>query len=153
MEKILDVDTLSSKYKPRERQCNNCTGYQLVDMEGYRVCMDCGRVNGKQACEGECVDSTTLERATRKSPAYQRKFYFNERCSRWACEEPGIPADLMKVIKREALSKVRVIGDDGKKIAKYPNLQTNCNRELINEILRNADLPRFLVKKYKSQKF
>lgn len=152
-QKILCTEAFRTNYKSKEARCTRCNGLRFVEEEGFKTCMDCGRVNGSQAMvtkDGkghEISDSIGVAIAARNSPAYQRKFYFNERCSRWSCNEPSIPKDLMKLIKREAFSK------DSQGQPKYPEVKTKCNRKLINKILGNVDLPKRMVKKHRSKKF
>ncbi len=119
-------------------KCKNCESYQIIEDNGEFVCRSCGRVH---SC---CYDfDTSLLRLGNDSNGYKRCFYFNERCSRWACVEPEIHDDIWEVIHEEALNEERY----GKITA------NNCNRALIAKILRNVKITKELSVKHKSTKF
>lgn len=104
---------------------------------GERVCRSCGLVLG-------CTYDTEFHpsQCGSDSATYQRIFYFNERCSRWFCGEPKIDSDIMEVILEEA-----------KKKESYGDLKRNCNRSLINRILRSVIITPEMSFKHKSNKF
>jgi|ERR1041385_7079440 hypothetical protein len=116
--------------------CNNCHSYQLGDNgRGEFVCFNCGRVNG-------VVFADTPEIAYYKAKTYQRTFYFNERCSRWLCDEPRINADAWNVIYSAA-----------KQYLENRRHITRITRQTVNKILRSVDLTEDFKKRHQSKKF
>jgi hypothetical protein len=120
-----------------EPKCKNCNGIRWVIDRGDVVCSGCGRV----ACPSYLEDFK-YSQLPGNSKSYQRRFYFNERCSRWYCAEPTIPRAIWIIIEEEARKK-----------EKYGDLVTRCNRNLISKILRSVVIPQKIADKYRSTKF
>lgn len=114
------------------RQCKRCNSSLIGDNgRGENVCYSCGRIFETQF-EGE-VEFTSIGKKT-----YKRIFYFNERCSRWCCNEPKISKDVRRLIKEEA---------------RRPTYGSEYNRSTISKILRNIKLTEKFQKKHQSKKF
>lgn len=125
-----------------EPECRNCGSKRLFsDDRGDKLCIECGRIFGCGTYYLEPTDNRIPSNGF-YSPGYKRKFYFNERISRWCCQEPRIPEDVKQLILVEATKE-----------EKYGNLKTRCNRTLINSILRNVNLSDEFQEKYRSKKF
>jgi hypothetical protein len=124
---------MARKLEPR---CKNCNGKRWVIDRGDIVCSHCGRV-----CGPSFLEDFKYSQLPGNSKSYQRRFYFNERCSRWYCSEPSIPDEIWNLIRNEAQNP------------KYGDIKTRCNRNLIGQILRSIDIPREYSEKYRSTKF
>lgn len=120
-----------------EFKCKRCDGRDIVIDNGERVCRSCGLVYGV-TFDTEFFSSQFGS----DSATYKRIFYFNERCSRWLCDEPKISPDIMVLIEEEARNK-----------SKYGNLKRNCNRSVINQILRSVIITPEMSMKHRSKKF
>lgn len=116
--------------------CKRCLSNRLGDnLAGDFVCFDCGLVRGQSDFQDQ------PEFAYFREKTYKRIFYFNERCSRWMCNEPKIDADAWRLIYTSAkafLSRRR--GD-------------TITREDVNEILRLVEITPEMARKMKSEKF
>lgn len=118
--------------------CKRCLGNRLGDnFSGDFVCFDCGLVQGASDYQD------APEFAYFKEKTYKRIFYFNERCSRWMCDEPKIDEDTWRLIYSAATNYVQ----------KKRRNASSLTREDVNKILRSVEItPEFALKK-KSQKF
>lgn len=117
--------------------CKRCNGRDVIVDGGEKVCRSCGLVLG---CTFDVEFYSTQFGGD--SATYKRIFYFNERCSRWVCDEPKIAMDVMELIEKEARNETR-----------YGNLKQNCNRSLINQILRSVIITPAMSMKHRSKKF
>lgn len=132
------VSNLTTRSYTGERRCSNCSSLQIIEDGGELVCRSCGRVYG---CTYDF--DTLVSQMGNDSNGYKRCFYFNERCTRWACVEPKIHDDIWQIIREEASNKQL-----------YGTITAGtCNRALISKILRNVKLTPEVSIKHKSHKF
>jgi len=116
--------------------CKRCLSNRLGDnLSGDFVCFDCGLVQGLADFQDQ------PEFAYYREKTYKRIFYFNERCSRWMCNEPKIDPDAWRLIYTSA--KTFLEGRRGGTIT----------REDVNEILRLVEITPETARKMKSEKF
>lgn len=134
--KTITTEGTLLKYRPVEPQCKRCKSYRIGQDNGSHVCFDCGLHVGQVVQFQPCINDFV-----RKKNSYKRQFYFNERISRWKCEEPVIHYELLALIKKEAEKK------------KYGNLRKKCRRRTIIDILRNVHLTEEMQEKHRSKKF
>lgn len=125
-----------------EATCLRCYSKQLVIDGGERVCSECGLVAGKTYDHEFAVGEHRSD--VHDSNGYKRIFYFNERCTRWACTEPKISPDIWELIEKEA---------DANPDNKYGDLRTNCSRSTICSILRSVIITPEMQMKHRSNKF
>jgi hypothetical protein len=119
----------------RNFNCNACGSNRIGDnLKGEYVCFGCGRIM-HTILYGE-MDLSTLHLKT-----YKRIFYFNERCSRWECNEPIIHPTLWELIKTEA-----------GKTKKYPPFR-RFTRATVSKVLRNVKITPEMSTKFQSKKF
>jgi hypothetical protein len=116
--------------------CRNCNSDRIGDNScGDYVCFSCGRTHS----------STVLDASPEWwqlwNKTYQRVFYFNERCSRWVCDEPKIDSDAWEIIHASAISYIKA------------NSITRITREVISKVLKSVRLSKEFCEKHKSQKF
>ena len=115
--------------------CRRCFGNRLGDNNsGDIVCFNCGLVQG-------VVFDINVEWWQLRVKTYQRVFYFNERCSRWLCNEPKIDDESWGVIYNTANTYIRE--RDIK----------NIDREVVNKILKSVKITKEFAEKNRSKKF
>jgi hypothetical protein len=120
-----------------EPTCNNCGSSIIGDnRNGFEVCFNCGRIHSSSFFENE------PRWYQFKVKTYKRIFYFNERCSRWVCEEPKIDPYIWKLIKKEAIQYSQ--RREGRNI---------LTRENISEILRRVKISPEDSERFRSNKF
>lgn len=116
--------------------CRRCFSPRLGDNgSGDFLCYDCGLVQGH-------VFDLAPEWISFKLKTYKRVFYFNERCSRWFCEEPAISDDAWKVIYAHAQAFLKA----------NPTI-TTINRDVVCKILKSVKLTPEFSRRNQSQKF
>lgn len=117
---------------PMYHKCNKCSSTKLgSNGQGDWVCYECGRVNGMDI-------SSIIDMDSRKK-TYKRIFYFNERCSRWLCNEPKIDPGIWQLIKLHS--------EQG------PFKNRRFKRRDIGKLLRSIKVPIEIQQKYRSRKF
>lgn len=118
--------------------CKRCLSNRLGDnFGGDFVCYDCGLVQG---CS-DFVDQPQF--AYFREKTYKRIFYFNERCSRWMCNEPKIDKETWSVIHRAAIAYIQ----------KHRTTANSLTRIDVQKILRSVEITKEFAKLKKSQKF
>lgn len=116
--------------------CKRCLSNRLGDnLSGDFVCFDCGLVQGQSDFQDQ------PEFAYFREKTYKRIFYFNERCSRWMCNEPKIDPDAWRLIYTSAKGFFT-----GRRV-------DIITREDVNEILRSVEITPEMARKMKSEKF
>jgi hypothetical protein len=121
--------------------CKRCFCNRLGDNgRGELTCFSCGLVQGT-------VFESTPEWWEHRLKTYKRVFYFNERCSRWLCNEPSISEDSWTVINEAALLH--------KKSAEIqsPGHFDTFDRGTICKILKSVRLTNEFMKRNQSKKF
>ena len=117
--------------------CRRCFSNRLGESHSSEyVCFSCGLV------QGSTFDHDT-DWTLYRTKTYKRIFYFNERCSRWTCEEPSIDNESFSLIQQSAKD---FISKEGKNFKGY-------TRTLINKILRSVKLTPDFKKRHQSKKF
>lgn len=125
--------------------CRNCQSNNVGDnLRGSYVCFSCGRIHTDMVFEGE-PDWWQFSPKT-----YKRIFYFNERCSRWACKEPFIEKGVWKVI-RNTMDKIS--GIKNKLIKAWESNVEGSTRKYVSKILRSVKLTEKQKLKWQSKKF
>ena len=115
--------------------CSRCRSQNIRDNgDGFYVCVDCG------LCTKDPVLDQEPDLSIFSQKTYERIFYFNERCSRFLCEEPTIKPSCWAVIRREATKPK--YGDK-----KY------FTKKTISKILRSIKLTSRFMEKHRSKKF
>jgi hypothetical protein len=107
----------------------------MVASSGEWVCGDCGLVKSAQL-EGQLIYQWELRVKT-----YKRLFYFNERCSRWTCQEPAIEDAIFEIIRSRAAGYFE------------KGIRPQYTKKTISKILKSVNLPLKIQKKYRSKKF
>lgn len=124
------------KHRSRIPKCVRCNSFDVVDnLCGFFVCRNCGR------CSGDVVYDMEADLSVFHAKTYKRIFYFNERCSRWLCEEPKISKSCWRIIEKEA-----------RKELKY-GPTTLFTKRTISTILRNVKITPKFSEKHRSKKF
>lgn len=118
--------------------CKRCYSNRLGDnMCGDFVCFDCGLVQGVADFDEQPVFAYYREKT------YKRIFYFNEKCSRWLCDEPQIDEDAWRLIYASAKVYFK----------EKSRRSDSITREDVNKILRSVEITPFMAEKLKSHKF
>lgn len=131
------VESINRKRIYAESKCKRCGVFDQIVDNGEICCRSCGLVVSV-TYDHEVASSQTVSLAT-----YKRCFYWNERCSRWHCNEPKIHSDIWDLICREVT----------KFPGKYPDIKKRCNRTTVSQILRHMKIPKAIMLKHRSQKF
>lgn len=115
--------------------CRRCFSPRLGDGgNGDFLCFDCGLVQGT-------IFDLAPEWWHYRAKTYKRVFYFNERCSRWFCEEPVISDDAWEVIYKTANEYLQ------------KNPINRLGRDHVCQILKSVELSDEFMRRNKSQKF
>lgn len=116
--------------------CRRCLSPRIGDGgRGDFLCFDCGLVQGH-------IFESAPDWNHFRSKTYKRVFYFNERCSRWFCEEPVIADDAWEVIYASA----KIFLD------KHP-AHIRIDRSAVCKILKSVELTPEFMKANRSRKF
>lgn len=139
---VLGGDSKSKQVPTRpiiEPKCKrvSCGSNQIIIDNGEYVCRACGLVRGRTFDFDNAITQVGGD-----SNSYKRRFYFNERCTRWTLAEPKIHPEIWELVRKEASNAER-----------YPDIRTKCNRATISKILRNVNITPQMAERFKSRKF
>ena len=130
-------------------QCPNCNGGEFcINSDCDDVCMGCGMVCGQRPIDTnpsfiprEYSQSLRVGGSSdgrlRRSPRYQRRSHWREKCSQLSGLSPHIPNDLFQLIHTAYFQGDYI----------YPPPEFAC-RQHISKVLRSIEIPVDLAEKY-----